>query len=82
MADCMERVLELLRQAAEAQGVSLPSETESLFDSGVMDSFGLLEFITEIEKELNITIPDEDLIPTSFDTIGKIRAYINDRLGL
>jgi acyl carrier protein len=77
----MERVVELLRQTADAQGVTLPSETESLIDAGVLDSFGLLEFLTTIEQEFNIAIPDDDLVPTNFDTIAKIRAYLDGRLG-
>jgi acyl carrier protein len=74
----MERVVELLREIADVQGVELPSERESLFDAGVLDSFGLLEFITGLEKDLNIKILDEDLIPSNFDTIEKIRGYLNN----
>ena len=77
----MERVAELLRQTADAQGVVLPSETESLFDADVLDSFGLLEFLTAIEEEFNIKIPDDDLVPANFETIAKIRTYINGQLG-
>jgi acyl carrier protein len=77
----MERVVKLLQQIADAQGVVLPSDKESLIDSGVLDSFGLLEFLTAIEEEFNMKIPDDDLIPSKFDTIEKIRAYINGRSG-
>jgi acyl carrier protein len=79
--DAMERVFELLREIADIQGVALPSETESLFDAGVLDSFGLLEFLTAVEKELGVKIPDEDLIPSNFDSIAKIRSYLIDRIG-
>ena len=75
-----ELVMELLGQLADAQGVSLPADTESLFDCGVLDSFGLLEFITTIEKEFKITIPEDDLVPSNFETIAKVRAYINGRM--
>jgi acyl carrier protein len=78
----MERVVELLSQIANAQGVVLPSDKESLINSGVLDSFGLLEFLTAIEEEFNMKIPDDDLIPSNFDTIEKIRAYINGRSGI
>jgi acyl carrier protein len=80
-AGSMERVSSYLQQMAEAQGVPLPSETESLFDAGVLDSFGLLEFVGFIEGELNIQIPDDDLVAGNFTTIAKIRAYLRDRIG-
>jgi acyl carrier protein len=77
----MERFVELLREIADVQGVALPSDRESLFDAGVLDSFGMLEFLTSVEKDLNVTIPDEDLTPSNFDTIAKIRSYLNGRSG-
>jgi D-alanine--poly(phosphoribitol) ligase subunit 2 len=77
----MERVVELLREIADVQGVELPSDKESLFDAGVLDSFGLLEFLTALEQELDVTIPDADLVPSNFDTIAKIRSYLNGRIG-
>jgi acyl carrier protein len=77
----MERVVELLRQIGDAQGVALPSDGASLVDAGVLDSFGLLEFLTAVEQEFNIKIPDDDLVPANFDTIAKIRTYFNGRLG-
>jgi acyl carrier protein len=77
----MERFVELLREIADVQGVALPSDRESLFDAGVLDSFGMLEFLTSVEKDLNVTIPNEDLTPSNFDTIAKIRSYLNGRSG-
>jgi acyl carrier protein len=63
------------------QGVVLPSETESLCDAGVLDAFGLHEFLRTVEKELDVKIPDEDLIPPNFDTIAKIRSSLIGRIG-
>lgn len=77
----MEQVMDYLRRMAEAQQVSLPSETESLFKAGVLDSFGLLDFVTFLEQELNLQIPDEDLIADNFTSIAKIKAYIQGRMG-
>jgi acyl carrier protein len=76
----MEQVLELLREIAAVQGVELPSESDSLFDAGVLDSFGLLEFLTALEKNMDIKIPDEDLRPSNFDTIAKIHSYLTSRM--
>lgn len=81
IGESVDRVIDYLRQTAEPHGVSLPSETESLFKSGVLDSFGLLEFVGFIEGELNIQIPDADLLAGNFETVAKIRAYLGNRLG-
>ncbi len=78
--DTMERIVALLSQIADVQGVALPTDPESLFDAGVLDSFGLLEFLTAVEEELGIKIPDEDLVPSNFETVARIRAYLSRRL--
>jgi len=49
---------------------------ESLFDSGVLDSFALSDVVAEIEKEFSIKVPDSDLNPRKFSTIARIVTYI------
>lgn len=49
---------------------------ESLFDSGILDSFALTDVITEIEKQYSITVPDADLTPRKFNSIARIVSYI------
>jgi len=39
---------------------------ENLFDSGILDSAGLISFITYLEKSFGLAIPDEDLLPENF----------------
>lgn len=52
---------------------------ESLFDSGLLDSFGLTDLVSALEKEFKITVPDSDLNPRKFDTIDRITSYIENR---
>jgi acyl carrier protein len=53
-----------------------PSPEESLFDSGLLDSFALADMVSELEKEFSIKIPDSDLVPRKFDSISRIEAYV------
>lgn len=71
-----QRVRSFLEQTAHAQGVRLPGDSDSLFDNEVLDSFGLLEFIGFLEDAFAIKIPEEDLTPDRFETIEKIRDYL------
>lgn len=45
---------------------------EDLFALGVLDSFGIVEFVVTLEKNLNLKIPQEDLIPQNFLSINAI----------
>ena len=55
-----------------------PGPEESLFDEGYLDSFGLTDMVTELEKEFRIRIPDSELNPRRFDSIARIEAYLSE----
>jgi len=55
------------------------SADESLFDSGLLDSFALPDVVSALEKEFGVSIPDSDLNPRKFDSIERIEAYLDSR---
>jgi len=55
-------------------------EDESLLESGVVDSTGVLEIVAFLESELGIEVPDEEILPQNFETIGRICDYIERKL--
>lgn len=73
-----QRVLAGLIRAASNKEVS-PEVDESLFDSGVLDSFALADLVSAIEKEFRISIPDSDLSPKKFESIARIERYLDSR---
>lgn len=55
----------------------LPDDPEeSLFESGLLDSFALTDVVSAIEEEFSIKVPDADLTPRKFDSIARMEAYI------
>lgn len=56
-------------------------EDTSLLDSGIVDSTGILEVITFIEKEFGIKVAQEDMLPENLDSIAKIAAYVTRTQG-
>jgi len=72
------RISEIL---AEIAGKPINIGTnESLFESGLLDSFGLTDLVTKLEAEYGIRIPDGDLNPRKFESIDKIASYVDDRV--
>ena len=49
---------------------------DSLVETGVIDSAGVLELVEFIEERFGISIPFEDLVPEHFDTIRSVTAYV------
>lgn len=56
-----------------------PAADESLFESGLLDSFALADLVTAIETEFGVKIPDSDLLPRKFDSIERIESYLDSR---
>jgi acyl carrier protein len=69
-----ERISAIVRRLGE-QPID-PAPDESLFESGLIDSFSLADLVAELETEFHIHIPDSDLEPRKFDTIARIEAYL------
>ena len=58
----------------------LPNDDEeSLFESGLLDSFALPDLVSALEQEFSIKVPDRDLNPRKFDSIARIDTYLQDR---
>lgn len=70
------RVIDYLQTAAREARTTLPDRETSLFRSGVLDSFSLVDFVALLEDECGIRVADRDLRPENFDTLQKIEAYL------
>ena len=61
---------------------ALPADSEeSLFESGLLDSFALPDVISALEQEFSIKIPDRDLNPRKFDSVARIEEYLRQNAG-
>ena len=56
-----------------------PSADESLFGSGLLDSFALPDFVSGLEEEFQVSVPDSDLSARKFDTIEKVETYLEGK---
>lgn len=74
--DKRTQILEIIQKVAGKTPTVAPDE--SLFDSGVLDSFGLQDLVTGLEKKFGVKIPDSDLTPRKFDSIERIEQYLEE----
>lgn len=58
----------------------LPGDDEaSLFELGIIDSFGLMDVITRLEAVFGVKVPDAELTPRKFETVAKMVSYFDAR---
>ena len=71
------RIRSLIQEVA---GKTAPADAEeSLFESGLLDSFALPDLVSALEKAFSIKVPDADLNPRKFDSVARIGAYLARR---
>ena len=75
--DQQKRIVDIVRRVAGKPVEFGPDE--SLFESGLLDSFTLPDLVTALESEFALRIPDSDLNPRKFDSVERIRAYLDSR---
>ncbi len=52
------------------------TDTDSLFNSGIVDSLGVLDLVTLIEDEFGVIVADEDLLAKNFETIEHMATFV------
>ncbi len=75
--DRRNKIIEIIKTVTKKD--SVPAAEESLFDSGLLDSFALPDLVSALEQEFAISIPDSDLNPRKFDSIERIEEYLDSR---
>lgn len=69
-------VIEFLNESAERAGAERPQPGDDLFKAGVLDSFGLIDFVSVLEQHCGIQVPDADVNPATFRSVQAIEQYV------
>jgi len=56
-------------------------ESDSLLDSGIIDSMGTLEVVDFLETEFEIEVLDDEMVADHFDSITSIAEFIRQKQG-
>jgi acyl carrier protein len=71
-----DRLLKVLNKVT-SQPLNIGDE-DSLFESGLLDSFALPDLVAGLEEEFSFKVPDSDLNPRKFDSVARIEAYLSE----
>ena len=75
----LESVKTILQELAQAP---IPEDPDSsLFEAGVIDSFGVMDLVERLEAEFGIKIPDQDMVPRRFESLSKIVTQVEQHRG-
>ena len=52
----------------------------SFLDEGIIDSTGILELVSFLEEEFDISVEDEEVLPENLDSIKNVVAYLERKM--
>ena len=72
-----ERIIEIIKELKQ-----LPEFDESigLIETGLIDSFDIMNLIMQLEEGFKVTINGDDLVPENFLTVSDIARMIDEKL--
>jgi len=73
--DKME-IKNILRGHFQATGGFIAEDGDNLFEKGVLDSFGVVEFLNFVESRFGTQIPIEDITEANFSTLEAVAELI------
>ena len=56
------------------------SDDASMLENGLIDSTGVLELVAFVEEKYGISVADEELVPTNFDSVDNLAEYVRKKL--
>ena len=67
----------LVRQFPATKNVG---RAEPLLKNGLIDSLGVLDVVTFVETEFDISVSDEDLLPENFGSVQSLAAFVQSKV--
>ena len=72
----MEELIEILNDIDDS--IDYENET-GLIDNHILDSFGIITLVSEIEEAFNVSIDVADMVPENFNSADAIYAIIQKK---
>jgi acyl carrier protein len=58
----------------------MPGDDESLIESGVVDSTGILELIEFLESTFSISVEDKETVPENLGSVSNLVRFVSGKL--
>jgi acyl carrier protein len=79
MESIEQRLRAFIRETYPVATESELAPEQSLIDSGILDSIGVLNLMKWLEREFSIFVEDHEVIPENVDGIGPLVRYVESK---
>ena len=78
--DVAAQIREILATEKDFKMTSSITDEDSLIETGVSDSFGMITLVVLLEQKFSIKVDPEDMSQDGFRSIGTIATYVEGKL--
>jgi acyl carrier protein len=71
----------IVAELTQGRGIDAIAPDENLLASGIVDSHGVMEMVSFLERRYGLTIDDDDLTPENFESLRTIEAFVEGKKG-
>ncbi len=57
------------------------ADDSSFLKNGVVDSTGVMELVSYVEKEFGVTVSPQEVVPDNFDSVSSLVKYVQRKQG-
>jgi len=69
----------MIEELAPNDGTKEIGDDESLLESGILDSLGIMKLLTFMEEKYQIKISEVELLPENFETLSSIARLVLEK---
>ena len=81
MSDTAQKISEFIRSSLLLDSNVDLAGTPSFLEAGIIDSTGVLELVQFLEETWEISVKDEEMVPANLDSLSKLEAFVQRKLG-
>jgi acyl carrier protein len=74
--ETLEAIRAFVRRRFPLAVTAKVADEDSLLDSGIVDSLGILDLVAFLEKTFGIRVGDDELDPSNFDSISSVARFV------
>jgi acyl carrier protein len=74
--ETLEVIRTFIRRRFPLATTAKVADGDSLLDSGIVDSLGILDLVAFLEKTFSIRVGDDELDPSNFDSIASVARFV------
>lgn len=77
MQEPREKIRDFIRESFLFGGDDELGDADSFLDMGIIDSTGVLELVSFLESEWELSIDDSELVPENLDSVDNVVSFLD-----